>query len=79
MPHITLSIPKELLDRMRKHPEIKWSEVARRAIRRYLMELEDEVSGEEILNELPEEIREKIEKLEWKRFSEKVVSLRNYR
>ncbi len=79
MPHITLSIPEDLLERMRRHPEIKWSEVARRAIRRYLMELEDEVSGEEILEELSEEVREKIEKLEWKKFSEKVVSLRNYR
>ncbi len=79
MPHITLSIPEDLLERMRRHPEIKWSEVARKAIRRYLLELEDEVSGEEILNELPEEVREKIERLEWKKFSERVVSLRNYR
>ncbi len=79
MPHITLSIPEELLERMKRHPEIKWSEVARRAIRRYLMELEDEVSGEEILEELPKEIKEKIEKLDWKRFSERVVELRNHR
>ncbi len=79
MPHITLSIPEELLERMRRHPEIKWSEVARKAIRRYLLELEDEVSGEEILDALPEEVKEKIEKLEWKEFSERVVSLRNYR
>ncbi len=79
MPHITLSIPKDILEKMKRHPEIKWSEVARRAIRRYLMELEDEVSGDDILNELPADIREKIEKLEWKEFSEKVVALRNYR
>ncbi len=79
MPHITLSIPEELLERMRRHPEIKWSEVARRAIRRYLMELEDEASGEEILEELPKEIKEKIEKLDWKRFSERVVALRDHR
>jgi hypothetical protein len=28
--NITLSVPDELHVRMRKHPEIKWSEVARR-------------------------------------------------
>ena len=32
MPNMTLSIPKPLHDQMRKHPEFKWSEVARKAI-----------------------------------------------
>lgn len=32
MAHITLSIPDEVHREMKKHPEIKWSEVARRSI-----------------------------------------------
>jgi hypothetical protein len=32
MPNVTLSISKELHDEMRRHPEVKWSEVARKAL-----------------------------------------------
>jgi hypothetical protein len=32
MPNITLSIPKDLHAIVKKHSEIKWSEIARRAI-----------------------------------------------
>lgn len=32
MPNMTLSIPTELHDIVKKHAEIKWSEVARRAM-----------------------------------------------
>lgn len=32
MPNITLSIPEELHNIVKKHSEIKWSEVARRAM-----------------------------------------------
>jgi hypothetical protein len=38
MPNITLSIPAEVHRMMRKYPEIRWSEVARRAI---ISKLED--------------------------------------
>jgi hypothetical protein len=31
MTNLTLAVPKELHAEMRKHPEIRWSEVARRA------------------------------------------------
>jgi len=79
MPHITLSIPKELFEEMKKHPEVKWSEVARKAIRRYLMELKDEIDGEDLLKELPQEIRRGIEELQWEEFSEEVVKLRGFR
>ncbi|WP_297421160.1 hypothetical protein [Thermococcus sp.] len=41
MPTMTLSIPPDIYRRMKKHPEIKWSEVARRAIAEYIMELEN--------------------------------------
>lgn len=79
MPHITLSIPKELFEEMKKYPEVKWSEVARKAIRRYLMELKDEIDGEDLLRELPQEIRRGIEELQWEEFSEEVVKLRGFR
>ncbi|HDI74065.1 MAG TPA: hypothetical protein ENF57_03550 [Candidatus Korarchaeota archaeon] len=79
MPHITLSIPKELFEEMKKYPEVKWSEVARKAIRRYLMELKDEIDGEDLLKELPQEIRRGIEELQWEEFSEEVVKLRGFR
>ena len=32
MVNVTLSMPEELYVKMRKHPEFKWSEVARQAI-----------------------------------------------
>lgn len=40
MVNMTIAIPQELHDKMRKHSEIKWSEIARRAIREYMDELD---------------------------------------
>ena len=40
MPNITLSIPKELQDVIKKHPEIRWSEVARQAITDFAKKVE---------------------------------------
>ena len=34
MPNVTFAVPDELHREMKAHPEIKWSEVARKAIRR---------------------------------------------
>ena len=34
MTNVTLAVPKELHKEMRRHPEIKWSEVARQAFQR---------------------------------------------
>ena len=31
MTNVTFAVPKELHEEMRRHPEIRWSEVARRA------------------------------------------------
>ncbi len=57
MPSITLSIPEDLYRRMKSHPEVKWSEVARRAIIEYLKRIEEPriVSSEELLRELGED------------------------
>ena len=40
MPNVTFSVPEELHREMRAHPEIKWAEVARSAIRRQLRSLD---------------------------------------
>ncbi|MDK2915192.1 MAG: hypothetical protein PWQ79_2107 [Thermococcaceae archaeon] len=64
MPTMTLSIPPELYRRMKKHPEIKWSEIARRAIEEYLQELESsktEMSMDEFRNILGKEILKDME------------------
>lgn len=40
MPNMTLSVPKDVQERMKEHTEIRWSEVARRAIVRKLDDME---------------------------------------
>jgi metal-responsive CopG/Arc/MetJ family transcriptional regulator len=40
MANITLSLPEELYQKLKEHPEIRWSEIARKAIQQYLDELE---------------------------------------
>ena len=85
MPNITLSIPPDLYKKMKEHPEIKWSEVARRAIAEYLAKIEaEELESEELLSLLGEDFREelgktpieeyekaleKVRDAEWKRLS----------
>jgi hypothetical protein len=63
MVHMTLNIPKDLHDRMKSHPEIKWSEVVRRSISEYLIELADQVDGQELAKLLKNGIRQTIEEL----------------
>lgn len=48
MPHITLSIPQDVYDLMKKHPEVKWTQVVREGIRSYALDLEGETTTEEI-------------------------------
>jgi len=40
MPNMTLSIPEELHKKMRKHSEIRWSEVVRKSITERIENLE---------------------------------------
>jgi hypothetical protein len=40
MVNMTIAIPGDLHEKMKKHNEIKWSEIARRAIREYIEELD---------------------------------------
>ncbi len=70
MPNITLSIPEDIYRKMKKYSEIKWSEVIRKAIVDYLEKLEEsrtEVSSEELLNELGDEFKESLNKLDFEK------------
>jgi hypothetical protein len=40
MPNMTLSLPEELHREMRKHKDVRWSEVARRALNRELQRMQ---------------------------------------
>ena len=40
MGNITLSLPRELQEKMKKHSEIRWSEVIRKTIQRRIEDLE---------------------------------------
>lgn len=67
MPNITLSVPDDIYFIMKQHGEIKWSEVARRAISDYAKKLslldaltrESELTEEDIM-ELDEKVKEGI-------------------
>lgn len=41
MPTVTISLPKELKERLEKHSDINWSEVFRRAFEKKVKELEE--------------------------------------
>ena len=40
MPNITLSLPEDIYNIMKKHKEIRWSEIARQAIEKFSKKLE---------------------------------------
>jgi len=40
MPNMTLSLPEQLHKKMKQHPELKWSDVARQAFEKRLKDLE---------------------------------------
>jgi len=56
VPNLTVSLPEDLRRRMKTHPEIRWSEVVRRAIEEYLDRLES--VEEEPVAALAERMRE---------------------
>jgi hypothetical protein len=51
--NVTFAVPEELHEIMRRHPEIKWSEIARKAMWEYARKLElmERVVGESKLSE----------------------------
>ncbi|MCU4752359.1 hypothetical protein OB919_10230 [Halobacteria archaeon AArc-curdl1] len=72
MPSITVNVDDDLKERMKKHPEINWSEVTRQAVQEKIetLEMMDELASEselterdvqEIANGINERGRERVE------------------
>ncbi|MCJ7506215.1 hypothetical protein MUP05_07095 [Candidatus Bathyarchaeota archaeon] len=59
MGNITLSIPEQLHEKMRRHTELKWSDIARQAFEKKLREIEL-MEGLLSKSELTEEDAERI-------------------
>lgn len=55
MAHITLSIPDDLYQEIKKHPQIKWSEAARQGIKQQLLQVGGVISGKELIKRLSPE------------------------
>ena len=65
MPNITLSVPEEVYKIMKKHREMRWSEVARKAITEEVKKIEliEKIASKSKLTMKDiEEINEKIKK-----------------
>ena len=78
MPNITLSVPPEIYRKMKEHPEIKWSEVARKAIVEYLAKIEaEELESEEILSLLGEEFRKELEETSVEKYEKALEETRD--
>ncbi len=65
MPNITLSVPEELMKKMKLFKEIKWSEVARRSI-------EERINDLEIMNKIAS--KSKLTKRDVEEISKKIKS-----
>ena len=60
MAHVTLSIPDDVYEDMKRYPEIKWTEIVRRTIVSYLDEMKDTSSPNEIRRQLSSETLNKL-------------------
>lgn len=70
MANLTLSLPDDLYEEMKKHPEIRWSEVARQALAKKLQDLRrlDALLRDSELRESDvEELGHKVKEGVWKR------------
>ncbi len=70
MANLTLSLPDDLYAEMKRHPEIRWSEVARQALARKLEDLRhlDSLLAKSALRERDvEEVGRKVKEGVWKR------------
>ncbi len=60
MVHITLSIPDDVYREMKKHPEIKWSEIARHSIIQKTTLLKNKMHSHDLFNLLSPEMKKGI-------------------
>ncbi|MDK2781761.1 MAG: hypothetical protein PWR13_789 [Archaeoglobi archaeon] len=73
MPNITLSIPPEIYEKMKKYREVRWSEVARRAIIEYLERLEKgglEMSSRDLLEMLGKDFERRVKETPVEKYEE---------
>ena len=78
MPNMTLSIPEELHRKMKRHTELKWSDIARQAFEKKLDEVElfDKIlSKSELTEDDAERIGHSIKSRVNKRFARLGLSL----
>jgi metal-responsive CopG/Arc/MetJ family transcriptional regulator len=59
MANITISLPKELCEKMKRHSEVKWSEVVRKALSDYVDRLEIVEGGVVPMKTLAKRMKEK--------------------
>jgi predicted CopG family antitoxin len=70
MTNLTLSVPDDLYDEMKKHPEIRWSEVARQALVKKLDDLrrlDALLSGSKLTDEDVDGIARSVKEGVWKK------------
>ncbi|HIH12658.1 MAG: hypothetical protein QT02_C0001G0041 [archaeon GW2011_AR9] len=75
MAHITLSLPDEAYMEMKRHPEIKWSEVARHAIIEKTLLLKKSMHTTEFVKLLSTETRKDLQQVpseKWAAFTKAV-------
>jgi len=78
--NITLAIPDDIYRKMKKHKEIKWSEIARQAIIDYLKKLEEggfKMSTKELLEEMDDEFRKNLNDLSFEKAVEGYEKMRD--
>lgn len=70
MTNLTLSVPDDLYEEMKKHPEIRWSEVARQALAKKLDDLrrlDALLSASKLTGQDVDEIAKSVKEGVWKR------------
>lgn len=70
MANLTLSVPEDLYQEMKKHPEIRWSEVARQALAKKLQDLrrlDTLLRDSELRDSDVEELGRKVKEGVWKK------------
>ena len=70
MTNLTLSVPDDLYEEMKKHPEIRWSEVARQALAKKLDDLrrlDALLSGSKLSDEDVESVAKSVKEGVWKK------------
>jgi hypothetical protein len=58
MANMTISIPQKLHEKLKKHSEVKWSEVVRKALTDYVERLEEVEGGVVPIEKLAEELKD---------------------